>query len=71
MYGTILANFADITGGGHLDGSLIANSISSRVEIGYQPPVVTAVPEPETYAMMLAGISLLALMKRRKAAHTA
>jgi choice-of-anchor A domain-containing protein len=67
VYGSILANNADVTGFGHLEGSLIATSLSTRLEIGYQPAIVTAVPEPETYAMMFAGLALLGFMQRRKA----
>jgi hypothetical protein len=30
------------------------------------PPVVTPVPEPETYAMLLAGLGLIGFMVRRR-----
>jgi choice-of-anchor A domain-containing protein len=66
IYGSILANGANITGTGHLEGNVVANSISTRLEIGYEPLAVTAVPEPETYGMLLAGIGMLAFLKRRK-----
>ena len=66
LWGSILANNSNITGFGHLEGNVVANSISTRLEIGYEPSP-PAVPEPETYAMMIAGLGLLGLMKRRHA----
>lgn len=36
------------------------------LSFGVQVDAVAAVPEPETYAMMLAGLGLLGLMARRK-----
>jgi len=43
-------------------------SISSflSLEPDAVPPVVTPVPEPETYALMLAGLAVLGLMCRRR-----
>jgi choice-of-anchor A domain-containing protein len=66
VWGNILANQSDITGFGHLEGSVVANSISTRLEIGYEPSPTSPVPEPETYAMMLAGLGLLGFMKHRQ-----
>lgn len=68
LWGSVLANNSDITGFGHLEGNVVANSISTRLEIGYEPS--PPVPEPETWAMMLAGLGALVWIKRRKAAQT-
>ena len=65
LWGSILANSANIVGHGHLEGNLVAKSISSNLEIGYEPSP-PAVPEPETWAMLGAGLGLLGFMKRRK-----
>lgn len=65
LWGSILANNSNITGFGHLEGNVIANSLSTGLEIGYEP--ASPIPEPETYAMMLAGLGVLAWIKRRKA----
>jgi choice-of-anchor A domain-containing protein len=66
-YGTILATKANVIGTGHIEGSIIANSISAQVEIGYEPfNNVSAVPEPQTYALMLAGLAGVAFMARRR-----
>ena len=52
----------------------MANSVSaknawqSQVEIGatgFNAVTVSAVPEPGTYAMLLAGLGLLAFLRRR------
>jgi choice-of-anchor A domain-containing protein len=66
LWGSVLANNSNITGFGHLEGNVVANSMSTRLEIGYEPS--PPIPEPETYAMMLAGLGVLAWVKRRKAA---
>lgn len=68
-YGSILANTADLTGTGHLEGSIVANSISTAVEVGWEPfkgYVAAPVPEPETYAMLLAGLGLVSAVARRR-----
>ncbi|WP_317204322.1 choice-of-anchor A family protein [Janthinobacterium sp.] len=76
-WGSILAPKATFSGTGHLEGSLIANAVAataqnfSTVEIGvggFRPVSVSAVPEPESYAMLLAGLGLMGFMLHRKAA---
>ena len=73
-WGSILAPNSDFSGTGHLEGTLIASSVSaqtpwnSQVEIGatgFSAVTVSAVPEPGTYAMLLAGLGVLAWMRRR------
>jgi hypothetical protein len=48
---------------GGLDYLAIANEVSNTTTV-YQ---LAAVPEPETYAMLLAGLGLVGFMARRKA----
>ena len=70
---SILAPFADvtITGGGNISGSLFAASFSGGGELhndnlfsGALPP--TGVPEPSTWAMMLAGFAGLGFVGFRR-----
>ena len=71
VWGSVLANDAVLSGTGHLEGSIVANSITSAVEIGYEPfkgYVATPVPEPETYAMLLGGLALMGVVARRRKA---
>ncbi|MBI3229514.1 MAG: choice-of-anchor A family protein [Burkholderiales bacterium] len=66
-WGTILAPKANILGTGHIEGSVIANSIAAQVEIGYEPWKNTSpVPEADTWAMLLAGLGLLGIYARRR-----
>ncbi|MBB3118434.1 choice-of-anchor A domain-containing protein [Massilia violacea] len=66
-YGTILANKADILGGGHLEGNVIANSLSSALEIGYEPyKNISAVPEPQTWALLMGGLAFVGFAARRR-----
>lgn len=71
LNGSVLAVNADVIGSGHLEGTLIANSLSlsptgSKLELGYETykGSVTPVPEPETYALM--GLGLVGLVMRRR-----
>ncbi|WP_445229582.1 FxDxF family PEP-CTERM protein [Duganella rhizosphaerae] len=72
----ILAPLASVNGGsGVINGNVIVDSWSSSVQInanhffkstdvrGY---TIAAVPEPETYAMLLAGLGLVGFMARRR-----
>jgi choice-of-anchor A domain-containing protein len=68
--GSILAPNSAFSGSGSLNGTLIANSVSS-INYGHVSmngsgfTTVSAVPEPGTYAMLLAGLGLLAFVRRR------
>ena len=71
VWGSVLANDAVLSGTGHLEGSIVAKSITSAVEIGYEPfkgYVATPVPEPETYAMLLGCLALMGVVARRRKA---
>ena len=70
--GSILAPNSAFSGSGNMNGTLIANSVSSinygHVSMngsGFNTVTVSAVPEPGTWAMLLAGLGLLAFMRRR------
>lgn len=69
VYGTVLANNAQLRGTGHLEGSIVADSMDGKVEIGYEPfrgDIPSAVPEPSTYAMLLGGLGMLGFVARRR-----
>ncbi|MYM69805.1 choice-of-anchor A family protein [Pseudoduganella sp. FT55W] len=69
VYGSVLANKAELRGAGHLEGNIIAKSMDGTVEIGYEPfhgYVTAAVPEPSTHAMLLGGLGLMGLAARRR-----
>ena len=70
--GSILAPNSAFSGSGDMNGTLIAKSVSSinygHVSMngsGFNTVNVSAVPEPGTWAMLLAGLGLLAFMRRR------
>jgi hypothetical protein len=60
----VIVGFEDLYGGGDRDFDDLVFSLSNVV-IGTTP--VVAVPEPETYAMLLAGLFAIGALKRRKA----
>lgn len=62
----VMVGFEDLYQGGDKDFDDLVFSLSNVV-IGAIP--VAAVPEPETYAMLLAGLFTIGALKRRKAAH--
>jgi choice-of-anchor A domain-containing protein len=69
---TILAPNATITGGnGTITGTVIANNWNSSVTLAaghadFSNIVTAPVPEPSTYAMLLAGLLLIGAASRRK-----
>lgn len=72
---SILAPTASVNGGsGVIDGNVVVKSWNSGVQINSGnafnvvdvPGLATAVPEPETYAMLLSGIGLIGLIGRRR-----
>lgn len=76
MYGTLLAPNAAVTGAyGQINGNVIVSEWNSSVQINSNhyfvatdiPALVTQpVPEPETYAMLLAGLGLVGFIGRRR-----
>ncbi|QBC43987.1 collagen-binding domain-containing protein [Iodobacter fluviatilis] len=67
VWGSILAPQAAIYGTAHVEGSVIAHSLESNLELGYEPfkgNLTSPVPEPETYALM--GMGLIGLVLRRR-----
>ncbi|MEJ6006601.1 collagen-binding domain-containing protein [Paucibacter sp. AS339] len=70
-HGSLVAPKADIlaASSGHWEGNVVANNNYSTIEIGYEPFVPTSpVPEPETYAMLLAGLGAISFVARRRKA---
>jgi hypothetical protein len=72
FYGTFLGDNTthdvplDLAGAYHI----IVSGLASGTEGGtYGVALVSGVPEPETYAMMLGGIGLLGFMARRRKSH--
>ena len=80
LYGSVLAPLATLAGGnGQINGNVVVGSWASNIQVnanhyfsatnvaGY----VSAVPEPETYAMLLAGLALVGGLARRRKGKTA
>lgn len=71
---SLLAPNAAIHGGeGEVNGTIIVKSWDSTIQINGSnaftaavPGLVSAVPEPETYAMLLAGLGLMGFIARRR-----
>ncbi|MCU7373282.1 choice-of-anchor A family protein [Paucibacter sp. O1-1] len=65
--GSILAPNANFLGQGHVEGTVIGQSVSQAFEIGHEPFIPTSpVPEPESYALMLAGLAAMGFIARRR-----
>ncbi len=62
-HASILAPLATIESSrfGHITGTVVANAWNGDFQLN-----VAAVPEPETYAMMLAGLGLMGFVARRR-----
>jgi choice-of-anchor A domain-containing protein len=76
--GSILAPLADVTGGyTAINGNVIAKSWNTNTQVNvngmFKPTEVTGlvvipVPEPESYAMLLAGLTVIGVRLRRRIA---
>lgn len=76
VQGNLLAPLARVTGGnGQINGEVIVGNWASNVQVNanrfFNPVNVadymtSAVPEPETYAMLLAGLGLIGFTARRR-----
>jgi hypothetical protein len=54
------------TAGVSLGGNGQPNALSHASLIGIEPGLVPGIPEPETYALMLAGLGVVGFMARRR-----
>lgn len=79
VFGSVLAPFADVTNSGQLSGSIVAGNMNMRgqVQLGtfggdvkFGDTTGGAVPEPATWAMMIAGFGLVGAMMRRRSRQT-
>jgi choice-of-anchor A domain-containing protein len=69
--GSVLAPLANVTNQNQIDGALVANSLTANGELHDYPytgasPLISAAPEPSTWALMLAGVGLAGVMLRRR-----
>ncbi|RZT04126.1 PEP-CTERM protein-sorting domain-containing protein/choice-of-anchor A domain-containing protein [Duganella sp. CF402] len=64
--GSILATKATLTNNQNIEGGVYVNALDQHAEIHLRAYTGTLpVPEPETYAMLLAGLGLIGFMARR------
>lgn len=68
VWGSILAPKADFRGQGHVEGTVIGQSVSQAFELGHEPfqPSGNAVPEPQSLGLLLAGLVALGWASRRR-----
>jgi choice-of-anchor A domain-containing protein len=68
--GSILATSAHLTNNQNIEGVVMVNTLTQKNEIHATAFAgnVSAVPEPETYAMLLGGLALMAGIARRRRA---
>lgn len=66
FFGTALSVRFDLNGSdGNFQGF---DNVTFGSAVALEPPSVAAIPEPETYALMLAGLGLVGFMARRRKA---
>ena len=65
VYGSILATNADVTANGAVFGQLVAKDVSGNIQVVDTPFAgdISAVPEPETPAMLFAGLALMGFIQ--------